>query len=152
MARAKDLTGLIFGELTVLERDWDYVRENNIRNNRPYWKCQCSCGKIFTVCGSSLTRKNNSTKRCIECGNKSKIKNLIGLTFYNLKVLEIAGRANDRHVTYKCRCICGNITIVKGQDLISGHIKSCGCLNSYGEYKIIQLFETLPWPSCILDI
>lgn len=141
MASVKDLTGKDFDGLKVLERDFNYVNEHNIKNNRPYWKCQCSCGKIFTVCGGSLTRKNNPTRRCVECGNKSKIKDLIGLTFYNLTVLENAGRTNDRHILYKCRCNCGNETLVSGHDLLSGHIKSCGCLKSYGEYKIIQLLQ-----------
>ena len=141
MAKIKDLTNKDFGDLKVLERDFDYVKEHNIKSNRPYWRCQCSCGKIFSVCGSSLTRKNNPTRRCIECGNKSKIRNLTGLTFYNLTVLEDAGRTKDRHVLYKCRCNCGNETLISGRDLLSGHVKSCGCLKSYGEYKIIQLLQ-----------
>lgn len=141
MASVKDLTGKDFDGLKVLEQDFNYVNEHNIKNNRPYWKCQCSCGKIFTVCGGSLTRKNNPTRRCVECGNKSKIKDLIGLTFYNLTVLESAGRTNDRHVLYKCRCNCGNETLVSGRDLLNGHIKSCGCLKSYGEYRIIQILQ-----------
>jgi len=28
---------------------------------------------------------------------------------------------------WKCKCICGNYSIVNGQKLKSGHTKSCGC-------------------------
>ena len=141
MNKAKDLTGQNFDGLIILERDYNYIKEHNLKSNRPYWKCQCPCGKIFTVCGSSLTRKDKPTRRCIECGNKSKIKDLTGMTFSNLKVLAIFGRTNDRHVTYNCQCTCGNKIVVRGRDLLSGHTKSCGCLNSYGEYKILQLLQ-----------
>ena len=157
MAKVKDLIGLKIGNLTVLERDYNYTKEHNLKQNRPYWKCQCTCGKIFSVCGSSLTKKNNFTKKCKECSNKDKIKDLTGLIFDNLTVLEIAGRANDRHVLYKCRCICGNETLVNGNNLITGKVRSCGCIKSYGEYKIIKLlqknnihFETQKtFPTCI---
>ena len=30
--------------------------------------------------------------------------------------------------TWKCICDCGNITFVRGQNLKSGAVKSCGCL------------------------
>lgn len=55
----KDLTGQIFGKLTVLERD----------SSKPmgkacfaYWKCQCACGNIVSVRGDHL--RNGTTKSC----------------------------------------------------------------------------------------
>lgn len=33
-------------------------------------------------------------------------------------------------IKWECKCDCGNTTVVTGSNLISGHTKSCGCLNS----------------------
>ena len=53
----KDLTGKVFGELTVICEDTE--RENT---SDTYWVCQCSCGNKTSVYGSDLTRGN--TKSC----------------------------------------------------------------------------------------
>jgi hypothetical protein len=45
--RAADLTGQRFGRLRVLERD--YAQAGN-----PAWLCECSCGVVKTIAGSSL--------------------------------------------------------------------------------------------------
>lgn len=50
----KDLIGLKFGKLLVLERSDDYIRPND-HKGRPRYKCLCECGKITYVIGSSLT-------------------------------------------------------------------------------------------------
>lgn len=33
-------------------------------------------------------------------------------------------------IKWECKCDCGNIAVVTGSNLASGHTKSCGCLNS----------------------
>ena len=126
MAKVKDLTGLKFGDLIVLERDFGYVKEHNIKYNRPYWKCQCSCGEIFTVVGSDLTSNNRIC--CKKCSNKKRINDLTSKSFNNLTVINFAGTAQDGHSLWKCICKCGNEIIVRGIDLLTGHTKSCGCL------------------------
>lgn len=57
----------------------------------------------------------------------TKVKNLIGLTFSKLTVIERA--ANDKHgkAEWKCQCECGIEKTVNGRALISGNTKSCGC-------------------------
>ena len=59
----KDLSGKIFGELTVIEPDIGRTKNNN---NGTYWICQCSCGAIVSYLGTHLV--NGS---CTTCGNKS---------------------------------------------------------------------------------
>lgn len=54
--RGNDLTGRKFGKLTVLHRD------TSKKYNRPYWVCQCECGNIHSVKGSSLVC--GTTKSC----------------------------------------------------------------------------------------
>lgn len=38
----KDLTGMKFGKLTVIERGDDYIKPNG--EHIPMWKCKCECG------------------------------------------------------------------------------------------------------------
>jgi len=56
---------------------------------------------------------------------------MIGRRFGRLVVLEFAGsHPNSRNYMYRCRCDCGNETIVAGTDLDrsgSKQVRSCGC-------------------------
>lgn len=63
-------------------------------------------------------------------GNTSKLKNLIGLKFGRLTVIDRAQNATDGKVQWACQCDCGNpkIKIIRGSDLKLGKVKSCGCL------------------------
>ncbi len=52
--------------------------------------------------------------------------------------LTIVERLPDRgHKTkvVKCLCECGNYTIVQYSNLVTGHTKSCGCLDNIGNLK-----------------
>lgn len=53
---AEDLTGRVFGRLTVIERAGLDARGNII------WNCECTCGKIATVTSGNL--RHNRTKSC----------------------------------------------------------------------------------------
>lgn len=68
--------------------------------------------------------------------------------FGRLTVLEQAENIitpNGRsHVAWKCRCDCGNITIVRGECLRKGNTVSCGCkvkeiLSAAGHSRLIDL-------------
>lgn len=115
----EDLTGKKFGKLTVLERTKNYVSSSG--ESRTAWKCQCECGNICVVLAKQL--KNGMTKSCgcLKHNNKP-IKNLIGLKFNRLTVIEYVSYSK-----YLCLCDCGNTIIVSSADLKSGHTKSCGC-------------------------
>lgn len=54
--KLKDLTGMRFGRLIVLERD------GSNRHNRAIWKCVCDCGNVTTAVGSRLL--NGDTQSC----------------------------------------------------------------------------------------
>ena len=69
-----------------------------------------------------------------------KFKDLTGLHFHSLTVIEQAGRDKYGKILWRCVCDCGNETITLGRHLVNGHCKSCGCLNhiekaSSGKYK-----------------
>lgn len=68
-----------------------------------------------------LLRYNNVEIR----GSK---KNLLGLKFDRLEVVQLYGVDNHQKQIWNCKCRCGNFTLVRGSDLISKKIKSCGCL------------------------
>lgn len=53
---------------------------------------------------------------------------LRGQTFWNLTVLERAGRDSTGKTMWRCLCRCGQVTNVIGLNLKTGNTKSCGCL------------------------
>jgi len=55
------------------------------------------------------------------------IKNIVGNKYSMLTVVSFSKR-KDRQTLWNCRCECGNMTIVNGNNLKSGATKSCGCL------------------------
>ena len=87
----EDLTGMVFGRLTVLEQAEDYI---NVKSGQHYarWLCECSCkerNKIITH-GSSLKNKrtqscgclrNNNIKNSCFRGNKFNLNDEYGVLF-----------------------------------------------------------------------
>ena len=57
MGKLIDLTGKIFGRLTVIKR-----ADANTNQNKPRWVCRCTCGKEVVVDGNSL--KSGHIKSC----------------------------------------------------------------------------------------
>lgn len=59
---------------------------------------------------------------------------LTGQKFNHLTVLErdlsYVPKGTDRQARWKCKCDCGNLTIVAGNALRTGKTKSCGCLRT----------------------
>lgn len=58
------------------------------------------------------------------------IKDRIGIRYGRLIVIEFAGREWDsynNHILWLCKCNCGKKTIVRGGNLQSRNVKSCGC-------------------------
>jgi hypothetical protein len=52
---------------------------------------------------------------------------LIGQKFNRLTVSSFNGIKNNRKY-YNCLCDCGKLTVVRNDCIVSGQIKSCGCL------------------------
>ena len=51
-------------------------------------------------------------------------------------------RIKKNNITmWECLCDCGNIHYARTGDLITGRVKSCGCLKSYGEEQIAQFLN-----------
>lgn len=56
------------------------------------------------------------------------LKDLTGQTFGRLTVVKRAPNKNNK-VYWECKCDCGNIAIVRSDQLIRGITNSCGCLH-----------------------
>ena len=113
----KDLVGQTFGRLTVIS--FEYVN----KHREAMWLCKCICGNTTIVSGHNLIK--GSVKSC----GCSKIKDLTGQTFGRLTVLEFAGINNQGGSMWRCKCSCGNECILSGHSMVTGHTRSCGCLN-----------------------
>ena len=89
--------------------------------------------KKCTICGNDYKVKPcnyNKSKYCSkDCRTKGQIKNIVGLKFNKLSVIEYSGIKNN-YAIWKCLCDCGNEVLVTGSNLICGKVKSCCCLLS----------------------
>lgn len=57
-----DLTGKVFGRLSVLYRDDDSVAKSGKRHTK--WMCQCECGNMISVVSNNLTRGATTSCGC----------------------------------------------------------------------------------------
>lgn len=131
-AKREDLTGKVFGRLTVIAPAEDHITPSGIHLHM--WLCRCECGNLTTVSSGNL--RSGAVKSC-GCLQRETVANqredLTGQTFGQLTVL---GPAEDyvapdgQHRTqWLCQCSCGKQTIVASNRLKSGITKSCGHLN-----------------------
>lgn len=68
---------------------------------------------------------------------------LISERFGRLTVMEFIGKSKFRQSLYRCKCDCGNTTIVDGNKLKSAHTVSCGCFRKDTARKNLpRSFET----------
>lgn len=55
------------------------------------------------------------------------LKDLTGKKFGRLSVIRRAPNRGERTM-WACRCDCGNEAVIDGLNMVSGRVKSCGCL------------------------
>ena len=68
-------------------------------------------------------------------------QNLVGQKFGMLTVIERADDIGNR-VGWRCRCDCGNVVVVRDNNLKQGYTKSCGCLLGKWERGTVRLPNT----------
>lgn len=61
-----------------------------------------------------------------------------GDRFDKLVVIGKAPSGKHRHSQSECRCDCGNTKIVRNEALLTGRVRSCGCLNKIAIRKAID--------------
>lgn len=119
-------TGQAFGSLRVLER-------SHATKRGVWWLCRCDCGADTTVLAQRLIARKTRSCGClqrewIELHNAKRARDLTGRRFGRLKVTEFAFRRRDRGLFWHCQCRCGQVWTVSTSDLLSGGVRSCGCL------------------------
>ena len=117
IGKAKDIRGIRFGRLVVLDRV-----EN--KYNKTAWLCKCDCGNYITAVGTGLTTGDYSS-----CGCK-RYHDIVGKKFGRWTAIEMTNkRSSSGDAIWKCLCECGTSGEVKKSKLKDGTSKSCGCLN-----------------------
>lgn len=141
-----------YGRLTVIER------APNDSAGRAHWICKCECGNTTIVRGTTLRSGATQSCGCLQKEAASKNgNNLIGQKFGRLLVIEQdKNNTSHRGKYWKCQCDCGKFTSVRGDQLTSGKIQSCGCLqrekasenkineigNKYGLLTVIDYYPS----------
>jgi hypothetical protein len=124
-----DLTGKRFGRLVVLA-----LHPERSRSGRTRWVCRCDCGGERIVSGNSLCRGRTASCRS-QFIDSSRFIDLTGKRFGRWHVIALLPerqrntRERQRHTHWLCRCDCGGEGIVRGDKLIKGLSKSCGCIS-----------------------
>jgi len=119
-----DLTGKVFGDLTVLSLAFT-------KNKVSHWNCKCKCGRnrvvrsryltqtIYTACSVCSKAKNVGHHYVEMTGKKVGKLSVVGISHYDME---------KRTYFWRCLCDCGKETVVSGSCLRSERTKSCGCL------------------------
>jgi hypothetical protein len=101
---------------------------------------------------SDYFKINVKTIRRILCKNNVELrrgrKNLIGGVYGRLVPIKFLKLDNSQKCIWECKCECGNITEARSSDLISGKIKSCGCLRTETSTENIKISHILYPRSC----
>ena len=118
----KNEIGNVYGKLTVIAR----AKRPDGRPAGAYWLCQCECGNEKVVRGADLRRGGVNSCGCLY--GKHTIVDETGKKYGKLTVIEQVEERKRNAVQWLCKCECGNTVIVRGADLRSGQVKSCGCL------------------------
>lgn len=137
-----------FGRLTIIKQ---VPRPETCHTDGKYYLCKCDCGNEKIVCAKHL--RNGSTKSCgclsRETASKNNCTNIpINSKFGKLTVLGRAPIKGNAKAYWTCQCDCGNIVDIRGEYLLNGHTKSCGCLRKknlidetgkrYGKLVVIE--------------
>ena len=133
----KNLIGQKFGRLLVLEKG------KKDKAQHQYYICKCDCGNVCEINSDNLRRGLTKSCGCLhsEITHKNTFKDITGQKFGKLTAIDYEIKNSKAY--WKCRCDCGNETIVASSNLINGHTTSCGCIKSKGELLIRQLLLEL---------
>ena len=157
MGKFIDMTGWVMKEHGVPNSRLTVIRRVANRDKHVFWLCKCECGNELEIRGDQIRggiakscgcyQKDVAAQYMAITGklNKNKgkpISNYIGQKINMLTLIEPVYDDQGRF-KWKCRCECGNYTYVTTSHLNDGHTKSCGCIHSFTEKQLSQLFNKL---------
>ena len=121
--RYMDIAGKQFGDIFV--ESFAYTKQGST-----YWNCICGCGKKFVASGKRVSSGNTKSCGCLKHRYGKDNPNFIDRvgTIYN------GGLKAIRHIhgkLWEFECLhCGNHKVITSSDVVTGAVRSCGCLNS----------------------
>lgn len=122
-SRYADITGKKYHNL-IVESKTEKRKDKTV-----VWKCRClKCGEYIEA-----TKKQLDRGYVKDCGNHDH-QNLLGKKIGRLQVLSF----DEEKGKYFCKCSCGNYTYAERGNLITGHTKSCGCLQRQDNFTRID--------------
>jgi hypothetical protein len=117
-----DLTGKRFGRWTVIER------AENI-NGYSSWLCRCDCGTERIMRGEYLRSESSKSCGCLrkEQAQEKYTKDLTGMRFGALIVIERSEERRNGRVSWVCRCDCGRERVIPAHTLTARVAEECTC-------------------------
>lgn len=136
-----DLTGRVFGKLTVISRVENKKQPNG--SEKVAYKCRCECGNECVVTYSHLTSGHTVSCGCNQSENVRKylFKDLTGKRYGRLVVLNELKNVSKNNTTWLCKCDCGKLCSATTRSLNSGNKQSCGCLVSAAEDDFTNILQ-----------
>lgn len=143
----KDLTGVVFGHLTVIEQTDDYIKPNGVHEAR--WLCECDCENHTKIKLCSWQLGPNKRISCGHCPHdKVRVRNdLTGMTFGRWIVIEQAddyiNPSGIHYAQWLCECSCNKHTrkVIQQSTLINKESQSCGCIAQEVASKIHKKYN-----------
>lgn len=125
-----DLTGQVFGHWHV----------KCFNENTHKWVCECDCENhtVKELTGARLRSGKSKSCGCTKKLSKGNTTRLLGNRYNNLTVISFSHFDASKKDYWKCKCDCGNTTVVQGANLINGSVKSCGCLHKMCNFEDIS--------------
>lgn len=130
-----NLSGQKFGKLTVIKRN------GSSNHGQARWMCECECEKIVTINSGSL-RQGLTTS----CGCNRRNEFFKGQQINKLTLVEIYDSDKHGNIRWRCKCECGEESIVCSSSLNNGKVDGCAkcaiknrsgskssCFNGYQE-------------------
>lgn len=142
--RVKDIKiGETYNGVKVLEKFYE-------KHHTKYW-CICPiCGEKFSMKAETVGK----ACRCKKCNAKSRIVDISGKRFGRLVAIEYAGAIRtdtNRWSMWRCKCDCGNETVVRYIHLTTGNTRSCGCLEQENKERIVKIAQIKNRKSASVD-
>lgn len=137
MASKVDLTGKVFGKLTVVE----FVEM--AKNHQAMWRCLCECKHTIVTRGSSLKNGHTTSCGCLTLKvNTPKLENgvrdITGQKFGRLTVVSFE-KTKNKQSYWLCSCECGGKTVTARGSLVQESTRSCGCLQVESSKRIGEI-------------
>lgn len=129
MPRANDLTGQVFGRLTVIR-----LSEKRGNKGQRYWDCKCSCGSTKTIWAGSLQNGDSKSCGCLHkeiAGANRKTHGLSKHPAYGSWHSMMNRCQNPKHPTY-LRYGGRGIKVCKQWQTFDGFLKDMGSSHQLG--------------------